>query len=174
MIPVRQTLWDGNNPWGIGNCYSACLASILEVPLDCVPCFYCENGTQFMWFYERWLNGFGWSIQNVSGEGRLCEWDKVSPAWCIGSGTPLYQQETGNWHAVVVYQQSIWFDPWPDGPALGESDIVVLDYLVPLDPSRPPRLPTEPWRQTRRSRLLNQFPGSGGIEAATWPLDGMP
>lgn len=40
MIPVNQTIYgDGENGASVGNCWQACVASLLEMPLEEVPHF---------------------------------------------------------------------------------------------------------------------------------------
>ncbi len=45
MIPLDQTIYgDGENGRSVGNCWQACIASMLDLPLDKVPHFALESG----------------------------------------------------------------------------------------------------------------------------------
>lgn len=58
MIPVDQSLF------GLGgNCMAACIASILEVPLDAVPCApFVEGRQESQQWRERWLRWQAWLV----------------------------------------------------------------------------------------------------------------
>lgn len=56
MIPVQQTSF-GND----GDCFSACVASILELPITKVPRPF--RGTLWLVKWRRWLRPYGLSIE---------------------------------------------------------------------------------------------------------------
>jgi hypothetical protein len=86
MIPVYQTI-DGPD----GNCYQACMASILEVPLGEIPTF---AGWRDL---RAWLAERGWSL--VFGRKDGCS---------IAS-----QQTIRGIHAVVCFDGEMVHDPSP-------------------------------------------------------------
>lgn len=68
MKPVMQTIFDSEN----GNCFSACLASILELPLESVPNFHAMYDNGYMSHVVPWLADRGYSLiviraTNVNG-----------------------------------------------------------------------------------------------------------
>lgn len=64
MTPVRQTIFDFTH----GNCWAACIASILDLPLDCVPSFFPEPDEHADWYRKSylWLKGGGLSLLNIT------------------------------------------------------------------------------------------------------------
>lgn len=115
MKPVMQTTFGEEK----GNCLSACIASILELPIEEVPNF-CEEDREdwwrscWTWLYSRGYVGIEVSIQP----------GVLSPVWheyCILSG----EGPRGCHHAVVGrakgYQGFEYVhDPHPDGTFLKE------------------------------------------------------
>lgn len=54
MIPLDQTInGDGKNGNPVGNCWQACVASLLDLPLDQVPHFALESGED--WYRDTSL-----------------------------------------------------------------------------------------------------------------------
>lgn len=91
MKPVEQTEYGK----GKGNCFSACVASILEIGIEDVPHFCEENkGT---WFVDcaEWLTTKGYGCINIG-------WEEASNffpinCWLIVCGDSWY----GSKHAVI-------------------------------------------------------------------------
>ena len=58
MIKIWQTQFgDGN-----GNCFQACVASILELTLNEVPHFCRDYGKDWVWQTGKWLQKWGLNI----------------------------------------------------------------------------------------------------------------
>jgi hypothetical protein len=51
VIPVDQT----NADLPVGNCLQACVASVFELPMDEVPHFLGEHGSEWFSALDRWL-----------------------------------------------------------------------------------------------------------------------
>lgn len=87
-----------------GDCFAACIASILEVPIEGFPNFLAKVGEKTWW--ERWQD---FLYENY--RQRLVNWEDDFPdvtklAWWIAEVLP------GNIpHAVVFYQKEFRFDP---------------------------------------------------------------
>lgn len=134
MIPVMQTNFDG------GNCLSACLASILELPLadvvDTTPPADTEGWSQWNLVIE-WLRGRGLTLWPMDGTLlRLVETyagPRLQPhppcAHYIGSGP---SPRGSDYHAVVMYQGEIVHDPHP-GKGLSVREIDMIEVLVAID-----------------------------------------
>lgn len=134
MKPVLQTTFG----IGTGNCFSACIASLLEVPIEEVPFFMGEDDP--MQACDAWLARFGfyllrrWMPQPLPTKELFEAIDELD-----GQGWPrgfyiLAGLNAGGPHTVVAQDTKIVHDP---NPAHGE--LVVIEcamMLVPLDPAR--------------------------------------
>lgn len=89
------------------DCFSACVASILEVPVEEVPNLH-EVGQEGLLAY---LNAWGYTLITVYQEGNPHDWnlflDSVKSGYYIGS---IYKDD-GKYHAVVFHNGEIWHDP---------------------------------------------------------------
>ncbi len=126
MKPIDQTVFTVPG----GNCFSACVASLLEIPLSDVPYFMGDGppDDSFDWFapFLEWLRARGWwAIPLPVGNGWKPE------GLCILSG----KSPRGNHdHCVVARGLDIVHDPHPSRDGLMSAvDVVVL---VPIDPMR--------------------------------------
>jgi hypothetical protein len=140
MKPVDQTLTGE-----AGNCFSACLASLLELPVEQVPNFGVDGLPPFgvteaehlLWsrrFFENvnaWLAPLGFSYFEVATPEALPEilWAAVPSGFWIAVGPG--GRETTN-HAVVMQGREIVHDPHPSRAGLLEAR--GIGVLVPLDP----------------------------------------
>lgn len=144
MIPIDQTLFgDGSDGTEPGNCFAACIASLLEVPLSKVPNF-CANPEDSWWRgLQSWLRDRGlYAVDMTWGEGD----EKHIPeaVWSteyVGVGALLIATgpaSRGHLHAVVVRATEtgpeLLHDPHPSREGL--LGVSCLTLLVPLDPSR--------------------------------------
>lgn len=135
MKPVEQTRFNAHD----GNCHAACIASILEVPLDAVP----QPTVAELADFEGWegylvrlrrdllhprnlhdivigvRDGLG-NMVRPPGYSILCA---VSP-------------RTGGFHAVVALNGEIVFDPHPQRE-MGVGEWSDWTIFTVLDPSRP-------------------------------------
>ena len=111
MIPVYQTLTIAND--GTGNCFNACVASILERPLRDV-CQVLPGPADYWGEWNRWLATLGLEINYVP-------LDQGPPkGWAIASGYggrffPEGHEKAGEpiLHAVVVFNGEVIHDPFP-------------------------------------------------------------
>lgn len=101
MKPVDQTLFGPEN----GNCWAACIASILELPIDEVPNF----GIKKTWFPDTW----NWLLERGYASLYFGPGDARHVPYCyhIVSG----RSPRGDWgHAVVALGEKLVHDPHPD------------------------------------------------------------
>jgi len=129
MKPVMQMKFGANE----GNCFQACLASILELPLDDVPDFcniYGRNGT---WLYEcnKWLSTRNLGLVHVV-RPRSVETDYLFelPVYHIITGL----NKDGIRHSVVGFRSDMVYNPNPNSG--GIVDFHCYDFFVALDPSK--------------------------------------
>jgi hypothetical protein len=109
-----------------GNCFQACIASIMEMPLDEVPDFVNKNDA-WRQAFEIWLQKYGLSlcvieVGNVDGVRSVMGLPPTG--WCIILGPT-----DRGFHAVVgwccesvVYER---FDPHPSRNGLQQYDCVI-------------------------------------------------
>lgn len=136
MKRVFQQIIDRNK----GDCFSACLASILEIKIEEVP--------KFMWHfktYEKdavnlWLAPRGYGLLRVRWPeeirtGNDIPFHAVRLLYCIAAG----KSPRGDWlHAVVgcleAYTFKMIHDPHPSGRGIiGQP--TSYNFLVPVDPA---------------------------------------
>jgi hypothetical protein len=111
--PVHQLIIDQ----GRGDCWRACIASILELPIEEVPNFRETEKTNFR-AIEEWFQARGLALLNLYpkfvpeekqgkiGADDLVRWDYICGAYAIAS-LPS-QMFPGSLHAVVVrFQPSV-------------------------------------------------------------------
>jgi hypothetical protein len=118
MIPVTQTEIGVDNPRG--NCLMACVASILEVPLESLPDLYEREKAGDHWFtvLAEVLASHG--LKPIEGGKR--------DLYHIGVG-PSPRSDMP--HAVVMLGTEMVHDPHPDRTGLVAS---VLTYWISLEP----------------------------------------
>lgn len=89
-----------------GDCFAACIASILEVPIDGFPNFLASIDNKTWW--DRWIDFLYMEFRQT-----LLYWEDELPnpkdlAWWIGEVQP------GSFpHSVVFYQEKFKWDPLP-------------------------------------------------------------
>jgi hypothetical protein len=150
--PVTQTR-TGNDPNAPGNCFSACVASILECALADLPDearIVTELKKEFGAKWDGWPDRFKWGkswerlwtetqkacltrglfMLEISGPF-ACE---LPGAWCIISA----QSPRGLPHAVVGRGLEVVHDPHPEGGGVAERDRTYI-FFVAVDPHLSPR-----------------------------------
>ncbi len=113
MRPVDQTTYGRHD----GNCFSACLASILEISIEEVPLFLGPYWDDFLpWLKDRGL----WASLYRRSEGH------VPPGYSIAGGPS--KRFAGKMHACVAYNGMVVHDPHPsrDGLPYGVEEYVVI------------------------------------------------
>lgn len=158
MIPADQSTF---GPFG--NCFAACIASLLEVPAETVPNFmlglpsWDPNDSEAagrwaraflaavnawlaprgLWYFELWVDG---------GLPRYLTDATPTSAYWLGVG-PV---EGGAYHAVVMRGAEMVHDPHPRRTGLERVEIIGL--LVPFDPAKAEREAEDAaleWREHR-------------------------
>lgn len=122
MKPIDQTTF--GSPYG--NCFQACVASILELPLEDVPHFCEGDNPRWLLDLEEWLRPRGLAPMLVQAEGCPALDDAYG---LLGGPSPR-----GCNHSVVVRGVEVVHDPHPSREGLLEA----RDYLffVQLQPWR--------------------------------------
>ena len=122
MIPIDQSVLGAR-----GNCFSACLASLLEIPIEDVPFFLSEPGdvSRFQWAerLDAWLEPFGlYALHFFADPARPGAFPGVLH---IMTG----MSPRGRPHAVIGKGRFVVHDPHPDKTGLSSLDGFCL--LVP-------------------------------------------
>lgn len=121
MKPVDQDKFGSPG----GNCFSACVASLFEIPLEEVP-YFMDSPNWWDSFLE-WLETRGWTALSLP----LVDSSMVPPGLHILSGqSPRFTRRS--LHAVVAKGRKIVHDPHPDRAGIVTREDAVV--LVPLDP----------------------------------------
>lgn len=134
MKPVEQTILHPPD----GNCFAACVASILELPIEAVPNFRTEGDGWWrewqQWLAERNLAFLGWPSDELGG-------DQVRADTLRGYSicTVRYELPNGGLnHSVVALNGETVWNPHPlRGTRKPDS---IVDWIVfrVLDPSLVP------------------------------------
>lgn len=109
MIAVMQTKFGPVE----GNCFSACIASILEIPLDDIPA---DLITRTHWFraINEWLRDSGRPWRMVCSREWLGASLQLDGVYSIAAGCST----RGILHAVVQLGEEMVHDPHPDGTGI--------------------------------------------------------
>lgn len=132
MIPVYQTEFGHQ-----GNCFSACLASIFELPLETIPNFHTLASDNKEWHaaVRKWLSQYGFSYLSLNlKDADDEELQALLPGWHIVCGVSARHPDGDVHHATVWRDGKFVHDPHPEGNGLIE--VLAADMLFPLDPSR--------------------------------------
>lgn len=114
MKPVLQTRFGVPD----GNCFSACVASILEVPIEEVPAYQCDLADEVYWHrWVVWLWEHGWQT----------DWWKVG-AHPTPEGYAILGVDTPLPHSVVALDGAVVWNPHHNVPLPPES--VWKDWTV--------------------------------------------
>lgn len=131
MKPVAQTV---SGPKG--NCFQACVASILELPLQQVSNF-CVDYPEDWWDQLRlWLVRYDlcpvcvWVPPKWQGEGELPLWDLPETHYILGGKSPRGDHK----HSVVAYAEDLAHDPHETGDGLDSVEDAI--FFIPLHPER--------------------------------------
>lgn len=106
MKPVYQTKFGDKE----GNCFAACLASLLEIPLEDVPDFYAQHRSGWYIAFNAWLRQFG--LMPVMFND-LAEYFPLDAYYLVGG-----ESERGIPHSCIARNGVIVHDPFPDGKGL--------------------------------------------------------
>lgn len=142
MIRVKQSTFGGPDAprRERGDCYSACLASILELPLAEVPRF-CEvdDDVDRLEWEQSWLAERGLYVAAMVLSDDFLRGAASRFGLAVLSG----KSPRGDWrHAVVSLGGRVVHDPHPSSDALephvdgDELRAWTMEFLVPFDPTR--------------------------------------
>lgn len=127
MKPVKQTTFG----YPRGNCYAACVASLLEIPLEACPIV--EDVATWNEVWDAWYA--------ARGLARMCfeynpEWKPRGWAIISGISPRVMTDEDGErvHHSCVGCDGELVHDPHPDDTFLEK--ITDVEFIYAVDPSR--------------------------------------
>lgn len=126
MTPQRQTIFVATNPQGRGNCQSAAMASLLDLPLsEVIDTASDECRDKGFWnAVEDWLAARGLKLVHLFPDEGL---DALKGVYSIGCGP---SPRGPFWHSVVCKNGIMVFDPHPSDDGL--LSIERHDLIVPM------------------------------------------
>lgn len=148
MKPVFQTDFS----FQTGNCFSACIASLLELSIDEVPCF---MGPGIDWFAacNDWMAKRGFTYIEMKWSDAMTKWFCNPPTPILAIGTGSSPRNRTKLHCVVVelirdgiqVKINILHDPHPSNEGIfqellnskGEvvnSECGLVGFIVKLNP----------------------------------------
>ncbi len=136
MIPVIQTVFGKDK----GNCYSACIASLLELEIDAVPCFVRDFRGKWYEEAQRWLGERGLMTLRIVmpkeiKTGEDIRFDPLPDSLCMATG----KSPRGEFGHCVVGKIYLGFnfqmthDPHPDGCGIIGMP-TRIEFILPRDP----------------------------------------
>lgn len=139
MIPVPQTAFGE----GKGDCFSACIASVLEMPLDRVPNFCLDRNPAWLDMARDFVRRESpYSILFITSNGepdmirQLRELAEQLDAFSVVGGvSPRCEPGTRWLHSVVLRGTTIIHDPHPSGAGL-VGDPTDWIFFVARDPAK--------------------------------------
>lgn len=123
MKPVKQTLFGPDE----GNCFAACVASLLHLDIDDVPDFG-QGKKCWLRIFEEWLKPRGLAPVIIHGKGAILP---HGVHYLAGGMSPRKVP-----HSVVYLDGAMVHDPHPGGEGL-EGEPTDYTFLVPSDARGP-------------------------------------
>lgn len=122
MKPVDQTKFG----FPEGNCFEACVASILEIPIEAVPRY--PDESSWFEFYQDWIKQFGLTLIDIDGSSG------VKPqGYSIMSG----MSPRGKFmHATVALDGEMVHDPHSDRTGIVQGGPLEYCLFVVLDAAK--------------------------------------
>lgn len=126
MIPVDQTLMHSDTQFG--NCFAACIASILELDIEDVPNF--SESITWLWEVNDWLKQYGLYYLDFNLYDDMRSEISVYFGYHILTGDSL----RGCRHSVVAKAGKMIHDPHPSRDGL-IGDKFGYGFIISLNPS---------------------------------------
>lgn len=107
MKPIYQTRFGHEE----GNCFQACLASILELPLDAVPDVMQPADDAWLLRLNQWLRPQGWTAILIADWGKDAEGWTEGLLMIAGGLSPRSHGDIVTMHSVVWLNDQCVHDP---------------------------------------------------------------
>jgi len=107
-----------------GNCFSACIASILEVPLKNIPNFHTESPRDFDKNVAEWCKSQDFILLDITMEDPSL----INSCYVIANGTSPRNKDF--LHSVVWFDGEIVHDPHPNGCGLADDPETFTIFIM--------------------------------------------
>lgn len=125
MKKVNQKIMNFVN----GDCYRACICSILEKELEDIPNFQKDGNEKFAENLDKWISDSGFRLLEIVNSDSDYLKKAIKDCYVIASGTS--PRDKNKLHAVVWYNGEVVHDPHPDNTGLiGEPNTLTV-FLLP-------------------------------------------
>lgn len=105
-----------------GNCFQACIATVLSMPLESIPHFCRDYGDRWCRHFQEWLNGLGLFAVMMNVPDCMTVDDIVPFGPCMVGG----DGGRGCKHEVVYSGGVLYHDPLPEGKGLVKVDDIIV------------------------------------------------
>lgn len=113
-----------------GDCYAACLATVLELPLSEVPDL--RGDPRWGERLRAWLKPRGWRAAFIRGNGQpIDRQDWFPPGWSILGHRTVGR--AGHVHAALFHDGALYHDPAGRVMCRGDSAVLLWTLLDRLD-----------------------------------------
>jgi hypothetical protein len=132
MIEVEQTIFTIPG----GDCFAACVASILELPINAVPNFPSEDGDETWWHsWQEWLKPrnlafLGWPDDNLGSDAVRADTLRGYSILTVHYGGKAN-------HSCVALDGELVWNPHPARNLRDPAGVVDWMVFRVLDPSKP-------------------------------------
>lgn len=102
-----------------GNCFPACVASVLELPLETIPNFIeqeKETGNHWFWLCNQWLEQLNLALVHLEIPDAKTLYN--AKKWALGYHLAGVTSPRNLKHSVVIKNGKVVHDPHPDQDSL--------------------------------------------------------
>lgn len=126
MTPQKQTVLTDKKNGINGNCFTACVASLFDMPIDQVPHFSSYGSGSWIQIFFDFLNTTEFELNgtwHIPYKPNWKDFKGIDGYVIVGGGSP---RGIKNGHAVIYKDGEPFFDPHPDNTFLTSEDVVYL------------------------------------------------
>ena len=113
-----------------GDCFGACVASILELPRESIPNFHTSSPRDFDKNVAEWCKDQGFVLLDIT----LQDQSLVDSCYVVANGISPRNKDFH--HSVVWFNGEIAHDPHPDGGGLPDGPETFTIFIMKLDKFR--------------------------------------
>ena len=99
-----------------GDCFRACVASILDLSIESIPNFMKEGPDKFLYNLDNWSKNIGYLLLDVEME----DISRFKDSYLIATGLSPRGKDKNHLHAVIYLNEEMVHDPHPDNTCIVE------------------------------------------------------